>query len=512
MFMEKVLLKRKLIIAFAFVGVFSLLLLLLFYRKPVQLEEVILAKVADRDISVAEFIRRAEYTIRPRYCKGNYNVHKKIILNSLIAEKLLAIETEKNDPDVIENERILNYLKGRKEQAMRQYMYYDVAVKKVKLDSSLVRRTFRLAGRRYRIKYFFVDDSAVGSLKKDIATGKASFDSLFQKYSTSKAMYKDSLFFYPFTQDPVAKYFYTTSVKKGEIVGSIKIDGSGSVVIMVEGWRERLAITDTDRLKRQEDVQKWLTDIKAAQIYEGFVKDIMKGKSVHFNSEVFRRVGKLLMPVYFRMKRVEGELFLNATFGKNVEIGDTLLLHFKDKIADLRNEIFFNVDGKEWTVGDFEKELQRHPLVFRKKSISPQEFPEQFKLAVVDMIRDYYLTKEAYRRGYDRVNVVKRVEDMWRDAILAEYGIRKYLRGKGIGLPEKYEERYKIIETYINPYVDSLQKKYDSEISVNLDEFEKIKLTRIDMFVLQFNVPFPVVVPPFPEVTTDYRLDYGRKM
>ena len=81
MFMEKVLLKRKLIIAFAFVGVFSLLLLLLFYRKPVQLEEVILAKVADRDISVAEFIRRAEYTIRPRYCKGNYNVHKKIILN-----------------------------------------------------------------------------------------------------------------------------------------------------------------------------------------------------------------------------------------------------------------------------------------------------------------------------------------------------------------------------------------------------------------------------------------------
>ncbi|HMA62525.1 MAG TPA: hypothetical protein VKP78_07735, partial [bacterium] len=52
----------------------------------------VLAKVGDRFITVDEFIKRAEYTIRPPYCKNDYGMSKKIILNSLIAEKLLAKE------------------------------------------------------------------------------------------------------------------------------------------------------------------------------------------------------------------------------------------------------------------------------------------------------------------------------------------------------------------------------------------------------------------------------------
>ena len=39
-----------------------------------------------------------------------------------------------------------------------------------------------------------------------------------------------------------------------------------------------------------------------------------------------------------------------------------------------------------------------------------------------------------------------------------------------------------------------------------------VELTRIDMFVTQRNMPFPIVVPSFPQVTTDPWLDYGKKM
>jgi hypothetical protein len=52
----------------------------------------------------------------------------------------------------------------------------------------------------------------------------------------------------------------------------------------------------------------------------------------------------------------------------------------------------------------------------------------------------------------------------------------------------------------------------NDEIEVNVDEFNKIQLTRIDMFALQENVPFPIMVPAFPQVTTDHKLNYGRKM
>ena len=49
-------------------------------------------------------------------------------------------------------------------------------------------------------------------------------------------------------------------------------------------------------------------------------------------------------------------------------------------------------------------------------------------------------------------------------------------------------------------------------VEINTDELEKIQLTRIDMFAIQQNVPFPIIVPSFPLLTTDHRLDYGRKI
>ena len=57
-------------------------------------DENIIAQINDRVITKEDFILRSEYTIRPAYCKSNNQIHKKIILNSLIAEKLMALEVE----------------------------------------------------------------------------------------------------------------------------------------------------------------------------------------------------------------------------------------------------------------------------------------------------------------------------------------------------------------------------------------------------------------------------------
>ena len=113
--------------------------LILFYlfvscenRSNVSEDYSILAKVGNRTITKRDFLNRAEYTIRPIFCKGNLYYHKKIILNNLIAEKLLALESEK----IRASKNIAsldNYLKGRKEQAMRQLLYFKHAFSKVEL-------------------------------------------------------------------------------------------------------------------------------------------------------------------------------------------------------------------------------------------------------------------------------------------------------------------------------------------------------------------------------------------
>ena len=81
----------------------------------------ILAKVGDKIITLDDYYNRAEYTIRPLYCKGNLYIHKKIILNNLIAEKLLSLDSEMNDYK-INSKALESFIKGRKEQAMRKML------------------------------------------------------------------------------------------------------------------------------------------------------------------------------------------------------------------------------------------------------------------------------------------------------------------------------------------------------------------------------------------------------
>ena len=42
------------------------------------------------------------------------------------------------------------------------------------------------------------------------------------------------------------------------------------------------------------------------------------------------------------------------------------------------------------------------------------------------------------------------------------------------------------------------------------DAFEKIKLTQTDMMVIQRGVPYPIMVPSFPVLTSDSKLNYGK--
>ena len=77
-------------------------------------KNLILAKVADKYITIQDFIQRSEYTIRPDYCKKSNYIHKKIILNSLIAEKMIALEMENRFEDTYKSKFFDYFIKGKK--------------------------------------------------------------------------------------------------------------------------------------------------------------------------------------------------------------------------------------------------------------------------------------------------------------------------------------------------------------------------------------------------------------
>ncbi|MBC8184603.1 hypothetical protein H8E88_26205 [candidate division KSB1 bacterium] len=471
--------------------------------------EVILAKVGNKTISFTEFIRRAEYTVRPPYCSSNTNIHKKIVLNSLIAEKLMSLEAG-NDNEFLTSSEIQQQLRGRKEQAMRLVQFFEDAYDKVVLDSTEIKKYFKHAGRKYKISYFNVDDSlTANTMEQQIRSGEKTFAECHSQISPLAAIPGRKVSWVKHENDKILDALFSEEQKKDKIIGPLKISDNQFMFMKVEDWLTQPVITNQDVQDRWRQVSEKLQERDAKVIYDQLIHSIMKEKSIEFSPETFRKLVNLFGPLYFITKEEKKELATQHMF----QLGDKEISYenFHSDIEAISNESLFEVDGQVWTVGQFIRELNAHPLVFRNKKMKKNEFGKELQFAIIDMVRDSYLTKEAYKKGYDELPAVKRDVQMWTDNLNYIYQKTKYLKSTGVDTLGNISSGL-VIDRYLNNYVDSLQTKYSDIVEVNMEAFEKIKLLRVNMSVIQNNVSFAKPVPGFPQITTDFRLDYGKKM
>jgi len=481
-------------------------------QKHIEPTEKILIKIGDKSISVDEFIRRAEYTVRPPYCRGNHNLDKKIIVNSLVAEKLMAIEAGESNA-FITHDKIRAYLRGRKEQLMRQWLYEKEGLEKVVLDTVKLKNTVRVAGRKYKITYFNIPDSRLMVQMYDEIRDKAkTFEEVYHEIYGLDTLPQREVEWSNHEHDMILDSLFSEPLRKNQIVGPIKVAENEYLMMKVNGWIDRPAITENQVQERWRNVSDAFREREAVRIYDGYILNVMKGKKIDFVPDVFYRIANFLAPVYIKTEAEKQELLKTSYW--ELDENNEEITKFKDlqaKIEMLYQESFFKVDNRIWTVKEFVDELIAHPLVFRNKKMKKNEFGQQLQFAIMDMIRDKYLTREAYKRGYDKISAIQRNIGMWRDNLNYQYYKSDYLQAVR---PDSVSDKNYIhlIENVLNPHVDSLQNKYADIIELDVQALNNIQLTRIDMSVTQKNVPFPRVVPSFPLITTDNRLDYGKKM
>ena len=468
--------------------------------------EKILFAVKNRKITSDEFIKRAEYTIRPPYCRGESPIDKKIIFNSLIAEKLFALEAG-DDNELTRNEEFKTYMTGRLEQSMRQYYYYDKAYNKAIVSDDEVNQVFINAGKKYKVNYLTVDsEEKAGYLKKIIEKEQVSLDSIYSELSGSaETPTKNVEFSDPALHPELAKALFDKALQKGEKIGPVKTGKDEYVFMEIKGWTRSVALSANKQQQDWLDVKEKIKNRKASEIYASEVLKLMAGKSVTFNRENFRTLVNLLGPQYVKnSEELKGELkdrlFLSPSDKEALEeIGIAL-----DENAE--NELL-EFGGQVWTFKDFERELAKHPLVFRNPKFRKNQFAEQLKLAIIDMIRDREITKAAYDLGYNEKTEVIQNYTMWKDNLLAQYYKNQYLAN----FDHKNLSAIALIDSVLNPHVMELQKKYSDDIIVDVKVFNDLKLTRIDMIAIQKEMPFPIVVPSFPHLTTMHQMNYGKK-
>jgi hypothetical protein len=469
-------------------------------------EKIVIARVGSREISLTDFIERAEYTIRPAYCKGSFNNDKNIILSTLIAEKILSLEASE-DNELLKNEKFINFILGRKEQKMRELLYFYEGRDKVILDSSEVKKVFSVAGRTYKIQYFNVNDRVLAaSLTEKFVQSDSAFEKIFSILNKDGELDSIPGREISWTSPEILaihKALFSEKLKKDQVIAPLNIDDTTNLFIKIKSWNDRVVISENDIINRYNEVVEKLTNEKADGIYDDFVLRVMENIKVDFDVDVFNEITKILAPQFLNQKEKTENEFLSSVYKNNLEMPLGLVDDF-DKIKELP---LLSINGKTWNISDLKREMGKHPLVFRKRN-SNDKFADQLRLAIVDLIRDKYLTEEAYKRGFDKDEIVTHYEQTWLDASAALLERDSYLK-KNIA---DGKDSVNVIEEYLNPYIKELLKKYSNKIEINVEEYDKIKLTRIDMFTTQADVPYPIYVPAFPQLTTYNRLDYGRKM
>ena len=208
----------------------------------------ILVQIADRTITVSDFIKRSEFTLRPFYCRGNTEKDKRIILNSLIAEKLLALEAD-DSPEPVHNNIFKAYIKGRKEQLMRDKLFEIEATSKIKLDDVEIESAISKTGMEYEVEYINLDLSQAEFVQKEINERPDSIQSLFDAVGVSQihtVRYLDN------DLSPISQALFTNALPPGHIVAPLQLDPERYIFMRIKNYTNRPTVSGSEMNRKRQ--------------------------------------------------------------------------------------------------------------------------------------------------------------------------------------------------------------------------------------------------------------------
>ncbi len=475
----------------------TLLIVLIINSLVFAIDNNILVEINDRVITKNDFIIRSEYTIRPSYCKSNNQIHKKIILNSLIAEKLLAIEIE----DYISEDNFSdNFLNGIKEQYMRDYLLKDMVYSKIDINPMVIEKYLENSLKVYDLYFISIPSEPVANSINMLLAQGIEFEDICMDYLNLKGIPEIKMDFF-YEKDPaIHESIFLNSLSKNQVIGPILAKDNKHLFIKVKDFVYSPLITSNEISNHTNMVNQKLYELTQVKEYDIYIKEIMKDYSVVFNSDVFVKLANEAYNYYIDRNNLINDQVLSSS----------LVFSKRDSI-NYYDEIF-TLNGNSYNVSYLDNLISKHPLVFRNQNISRKEFGMQFKYALVDLIRDERLNEIAYKNNYDINDDVMKDYRIFSDATSSRLHLEALLKSNNFPLDQFNENPESIIDNYLNQYIDSLQVSYSEKIKINFNLLNEIELTDIDLYAYKKGVPYPMVVPVFPVLTNKSVIDYGKEV
>ena len=418
-------------------------------------------------------------------------------MNSIIAEKLIAMEFDKKIGTLTETQS--SFIKGRKEQAMRHLMYKIHGYDKIEIDNAELEERYNIRNRVYELDYFSMPIKDQGYFM-DMDTSDLT-ETILQLGLNVKKPYK-TLSYNDDMLPEIKKELFMNTPVLNKSYGPFLSSESSALFFQIKGWKTRVKITEKEKLDIWTSILNEYKNQESLRHYSHYISTLMKGKKIELNAEVFLPFSAKVSDVYNIKKTKRDSTFNQAIWDgqKNISY-ETLSFD-----SELGSAVLLEHDGKKWIINEIMDLIRSHPLVFRNKNIESENFIQELKLAVADLIRDWHITQKAYELGYDQHEIVIQNKLKWEDYVKS-----KVMEFKMRNTDHDSHNTLLPSETMIRT-VDSLQIKYSDQIKINTDMLEKLELTQIDMFAFLTNDAYPIAEPSFPILTKDHILDYGSQI
>ena len=340
----------------------------------------ILVKVKDRIITKDDFIKRSEYAIRPSYCKSDNNIHKKIILNSLVSEKLMAIDIEDN---LLSSDYSNDFIDGFKEQKMRELLLKEEVYNSIEIDSLTIQSHYNNSMKEYNIEFISLDNDSLSKKIEELLNKGVDFSSICYNYLNLNSIPRRYINYFDEHDPDIHNAIFLENKYKNQVIGPILSKDKKYIYIKIIGWTNNPLITEVDKENQWDSVERKIYENKCIKGYDLYVLNIMRGIELELFKEPFL---ELVNQTFNQFNQERNNEFNYGWDSEELNL-------IENRINPDEDLLIFN--NKLYTIFDIQLLINQHPLVFRNENIDIKDYGLQLKYAIADLLRDQQLNTMA---------------------------------------------------------------------------------------------------------------------
>lgn len=373
------------------------------------MDEQVLAKVGDEEITIAEFKQRFELVPQVNQNKKSLEARKAELLYTIIAEKLWAQEAEELGLDTSEVMQLT--FKNIEKRYVRDALYKKEIESKIKIDDAAVREGLLRSRRKLNFQFLRTENKSDADSLYDYLAKRSSVDSQLQ--DRDGLLFNDSLFTVSFGELSKEVEDQLYKLKLNEFSKPIEA-GNGWYIFKLKSVNEKPFLDEKQLSKEYLNLKKSLEKNITNELNKAFFKDFFNDKKVTTDGYLFWSFSESLID-QLNKAQIEKKISINT----NIELTIPDFKEIEERIGqDTLSMVFVEIEKKQITLNEFLKAFMYEG--FYSNTTNPDTVRAKLNSRVKRFIEHELLSIEGFKRNYEQLAEVKLHTDIWRNNYLGK--------------------------------------------------------------------------------------------